>query len=105
MKSDYIQEIQNNDIQEKEFEISFQKNSDKKMQKLALIKQLKINRSQDNQNSSSNSNSDMSDPESPDKNDLDQISLVTVKDLYENSGDGMIDQEVLVAKKKKKKLV
>jgi hypothetical protein len=48
----------------------------------------------------------LSEPEevSPFKNDLEQISLVIAKDLFENSGDDMIDQEEIVAKKKKKKV-
>jgi hypothetical protein len=56
--------------------------SDKKVQKMKLIKKLKIGRGVD----SGSSSSDKSDIEDE---DLDKISLNTVKDLYENSGDGI----------------
>ena len=54
--------------------------SDKKVQKMKLIKKLKIGRGVESGSSSS---------EEMDEEDLEQISLNTVKDLYENSGDGI----------------
>lgn len=62
---------------------------------MKLIKQLKIGRGID---------SDGSDTESEGDEDLDQISLNTVKDLYENSGDGIIEGEGFVKHKKKRKV-
>ena len=54
--------------------------SDKKVQKMKLIKKLKIVRGVESESSSSEDQED---------EDLEQISLNTVKDLYENSGDGI----------------
>ena len=56
--------------------------SDKKVQKMKLIKKLKIGRGVESGSSSSEDQED---------EDLEQISLNTVKDLYENSGDGIED--------------
>ena len=95
MKSDYQQEMQNVELQELELERSQQMSSDKKVQKMKLIKQLKIGRGID---------SGGSDTESEGDEDLDQISLNTVKDLYENSGDGIIEGEGFVKHKKKRKV-
>lgn len=90
MKSDYLQEMQAVEQEEQEIERSQQMSSDKKVQKMRLIKKLRIGETPCSESESSGE-------------DLDQISLNTVKDLYENSVDGMMDQESLVRKQRKKK--